>query len=107
MELKSNPLWKGAKNIIRQFVIKEWSICPMACNENAVALMVSKGYKQAIIDQFVSPKQAEAVIIDTVLKAVPDVKKVAVWEIISKHIDSSWIKDIDKDSIIKQIFENK
>lgn len=106
-EIKSNPVWKNAKNIIRKYEIKEWSVCPMACNEHAVALMVSKGYKQEIIDKLVSPKQEEAVIINNIKNEIKSESNepVNVWQIIQKNLDSSWIRGIDKDSIIKNIFK--
>jgi len=102
----------GAKQIIHSWKLKEWSIAPLQCNQQAVALMVSKGYSQERIDALM-----EKAVIEEITEEVNDsekhegssakkpVKTLTVTEIkniIAKRIDNSWIK-IDTDSLVKRI----
>lgn len=103
IELKK---WSGAKNIIRKYEIKEWSITPFPCNEQSVALMVSKGYPQKYIDMLSSKSQAEEIVVNEVVneikKTEPKSEK-EIIDIIGKCSAMNFIK-IDTDKIIRRIF---
>jgi hypothetical protein len=102
-EVKAFP---GAKNIVRKWDLREWSLAPMQCNEEAIVLMVSKGYRQELIDLFTSKKQEEAVIVHEIKQEVKE-NKLSPEEVaksLYQRIDCSKIK-VDADKIIRKILE--
>jgi len=41
-DFDSNPSWQGAKNIVDQYMIYEYCVCPIGLNSNAIVEMISK-----------------------------------------------------------------
>lgn len=47
-ELKANPHWGEARNIVRKWDLHEFSVCPIGCNADALSLSVAKKYSPGI-----------------------------------------------------------
>lgn len=59
-ELKARPDWAGASNIIRQWSLIEWSICPIGMNQNALLEAVKKGLTiEGKVAEWIEPPTCE------------------------------------------------
>lgn len=60
-EEMDNPKWKDARNMIRSWELLEFSVVAVPCNQNALALAVSKGISRKTLD-FLSPNWEQPTI---------------------------------------------
>lgn len=48
-EIRDNPEWANARNIVRQWELLEFSVVPIPCNPEALTMAVAKGYSPETI----------------------------------------------------------
>lgn len=80
-ELAINKSWSGARRIIRDWELFNYTICTCPQNPDAVAIMVSKGYAPETIEKLTGEPFAEKPIIVAPV-TVPTIRRVTSGEAI-------------------------
>jgi phage head maturation protease len=106
-ELRFHPEWKGARAIHRKTLLLEFSVVGIPCNEDALAIAVSKGYSSETLDILSGRTQAQAEatqeIIDSVSSQEPQKRKASeILKMVLKELEKSRA-NVNKDKIIADV----